>query len=153
MCLLVDLLEPLDAGVSVDLGRRDRWGTEQLLHGAQVRARIEQMGGEGVSERVRGKSGALVDLVEKPFHRNLDGPYRDSSSETAQKKSGAIALGADGTQQLVSLGLVVSERQLSVITDGNDAFLPPLPPHFHLLREEIDVHAVDTAQLGQAPSR
>ena len=52
--------------------------------------------------------------------------------------------------ELVALRLVVAERELRVVADGNDALLPPLPAHLHLLRHEVEVGAVDPAQLRQA---
>ena len=48
-----DLLEPLFEHVRVDLGRRDVGMTEQALHGAKVRAAVEQMTGEGMTQHVR----------------------------------------------------------------------------------------------------
>ena len=37
---------------------------QQLLHGAQVRARVQQVGGEAVPQRVHGKAGILVKKAE-----------------------------------------------------------------------------------------
>ena len=49
----VQLLEPLARHVGVDLRGRDVGVAEQQLHGAQVGAVVEQVGGEGVAQRVR----------------------------------------------------------------------------------------------------
>ena len=49
---MVDLLQPLDARVGVDLRGGDRGVSEQLLHRAKIRPCVEQMGCERVSERV-----------------------------------------------------------------------------------------------------
>ena len=65
MRLLVDLLEPLDARVGVDLRRRDRRVAEQLLHGSKIGPGVEQMRGERVAERVNAQPGVLVDLREE----------------------------------------------------------------------------------------
>src|SRR5687767_5850617 len=41
-----------------------------------------------------------------------------------------------------------------MIADGDDALLPSLPSHLHLLRDEVEINAVDAPQLGEAePSR
>ena len=51
--LLVHLLQPLDAGMRVYLGRGDRRVAEQLLHRAQIGAGVQQVSCEGVPQRVR----------------------------------------------------------------------------------------------------
>ena len=50
MMLMHQLFQPLLEHVRVDLGRRDVGMAEQLLHGAQVGAAVEQMTGEGVAQ-------------------------------------------------------------------------------------------------------
>src|SRR5438445_9604628 len=102
---------------------------------------------------MRREPRALVDLVQNTFHRILDRAHRDALAAAAEEKRGAIPRLTNRTQQLVSFLLVVSERQLRVIADWNDAFLPSLAAHFHLLRQEVDVHATDAAQLRQPHPR
>jgi len=58
-----------------------------------------------------------------------------------------------GPQQLVAFGLVVPERQLRVVPERNDALLSSLAPNLDLLRQEVDVHPVDSAQLRQTHPR
>src|SRR5215510_5652729 len=65
MGLLVDLFQPLDAGVRVDLGGRDGRVTKELLHCAQIGSRVEQVRRECVTQRVNGQPGVFIDLVEK----------------------------------------------------------------------------------------
>src|SRR5438034_7610058 len=96
------------------------------------------------------KPRALVDLVEKTLHRILNRADGNALAAAAQEKSGPIAGLTDRAQQLVALRLVVPQRQLRVIAERNDALLPSLPTHLHLLREQIDVHPIDSAQLRQA---
>ena len=50
---VVHLSQPLLADVSVQLGRREVAVAEQLLHDAKIGPAVEQMGGEGVTQRVR----------------------------------------------------------------------------------------------------
>src|SRR6202042_2073510 len=45
--------QPLDADVSVDLGRGERRMAEHLLHAAQVRAAFQQVGGRRMAQAVR----------------------------------------------------------------------------------------------------
>ena len=49
----VDLAQLVDGDQRVDLGRRDRRVAQQFLHDAHVRAAVEQVGREGVPQRVR----------------------------------------------------------------------------------------------------
>ena len=53
MMLLDQTPEPLLDDMGVDLRRRDVGMAEQLLHGAQIGAALEQMAGEGVTEHMR----------------------------------------------------------------------------------------------------
>src|SRR5712671_7901740 len=118
----------------VDLGRRDRRVPEQLLHRAKVSAGIEKVRRKGVAERMSGKSRILIDLIEKPLHRVLDRAHGNSPATIAEEERGAIPARTDRTQQLITLRLIVSERELSVVADRDDPLLPTLPAHLHLLR-------------------
>ena len=52
--MLVDeLFQPLLQNMRIDFCRRYVCMAEQLLHGAQVRAAVEQMAGKGVADNVR----------------------------------------------------------------------------------------------------
>jgi len=53
----VYLAQPIDGDEGVDLSGRHRRVTEQLLYDADVGAPVEQVGGEGVPEGVRGDVG------------------------------------------------------------------------------------------------
>ena len=52
----VDLLELLAGEVRVELGGRDVGVAKHLLHGAQVAASGEQVGGEAVAQRMRAEA-------------------------------------------------------------------------------------------------
>src|SRR5690349_3455951 len=54
MCPPVDFLQLLQAHVRVDLGGREAGVPQHLLHRADVRAAIQEVGGKGMAERVRG---------------------------------------------------------------------------------------------------
>ena len=68
----VDRMQPLEIEVGVDLGRGDPLVSQQFLHLPQVRAIIEQVGGEGVPQRM-GRNilgqvrGDEVFLEESPY--------------------------------------------------------------------------------------
>jgi hypothetical protein len=49
----VDVTEPAQLDAGVDLGGGDRGVTQHLLHGAEIGAPRQQMGGEAVPERMR----------------------------------------------------------------------------------------------------
>ena len=53
MAVAVDLFEPVDADVRVDLRTRETLVAEQFLDHAEVRAGVEHVGREGVPQRVR----------------------------------------------------------------------------------------------------
>ena len=53
MCLGVGLAEAVVADVGVPLGGGDVRVPQQLLHGTQIRAAIQQVCGEGMPQRVR----------------------------------------------------------------------------------------------------
>lgn len=50
MCPAINLLQSLDAGVRIDLRRRDRRVAQELLNGAKVGARVKQVRREGMTQ-------------------------------------------------------------------------------------------------------
>src|SRR5438270_2144368 len=63
MGLLVDQPETFSGNLGVHLGGRDRGVAEQLLHGPNVGAAVEHVGGARVPEDVRRQPGTEADLV------------------------------------------------------------------------------------------
>ena len=59
MMLLDEPPEPFLDDMGVDLGRGDIGVAEKLLHGAQIRAPLQQMAGEGMAEHMRGDARRL----------------------------------------------------------------------------------------------
>jgi hypothetical protein len=59
MVLLDEPSEPFLDDVGVNLGRGDIGMAEKLLHGAQIRAPLEQMAGKSVAEHMRGDARRL----------------------------------------------------------------------------------------------
>src|SRR5688500_14148270 len=99
------------------------------------------------------ESRALVELLQESLDRVLNSARRYPLPAIAEKECCAVRRLSHSPQQLVTLRLVVPERKLRVVTDRDDPLFPSLATHFHLLRQEIDVHPVDAAQLGQSHPR
>src|SRR5438067_1281611 len=108
------------------------------------------MRGERVPQRMSREARAVVDLLQKAFHRILNCAHGNALAATAQKKRSAIARLPDPPQELIALRRIVSQRQLGVITNRNDPLLPSLSPHLDLLRQQVDIHAIDAAELREA---
>lgn len=74
MKLAVDAAQILPVNVGVNLRRRNVRVTKHLLDGAQIRPALEQVGGKGMSQRMRrhnlGDSGYL-----DVFPKNLPRPH------------------------------------------------------------------------------
>jgi len=93
MVLCVQRLEPRPCHVRIDLGRRDIAVPQQQLNDTQIRAVIEEMGGEGMAQGVwrqglcdPGTHGvALDEIPERLTVRGL--PRR----VTNKKSDGALA--------------------------------------------------------------
>src|SRR5688572_29248060 len=99
------------------------------------------------------ESRALVELLQESLDRILNSARRYPLPAIAEKECCAVRRLSHSPQQLVALRLVVPERKLRVVTDRDNPLFPSLATHFHLLRQEIDVHPVDAAQLGQSHPR
>src|SRR5690348_10260719 len=97
----IRLLQPLDAGVRVDLRRLHRRVPEQLLYGAQVGAGIQEMRREGVAQRVRGQPPALADEIEQLGHGVLQRARADPLPTCRQEERRAIRFRPERAQQLV----------------------------------------------------
>lgn len=73
MRLVVDAHKMIKGDVRVALGGGKAGMAEQFLHGAHIRAVLQHVRGEGVTQGVRRQmlrqSGAFADLVENPRRR------------------------------------------------------------------------------------
>ena len=77
MGLVVDLPQPCDAVVGVDLSGLQRGVAEELLDFTHVRSAVEQMGGEGVPQHV----GASLALNPAPCQLFADHPVDDAARD------------------------------------------------------------------------
>ena len=99
MSFLVDLFQPFNAGMGVDLRRRDRRVTKQLLNRAEIGARIQQVSGERVPKGVGAQPGALINLVEKFRHDELNPARAQPTPVSAEEKRRAVDPGGPGRRR------------------------------------------------------
>src|ERR1700722_6106233 len=85
---VVHLGQMLEVEVRVDLGGADVRVPEQLLHAAQVAARLEQMAGEGMPEHMRMEVYAEPLPPRPPGDAQLHGPGAQSAGAPAGEKPG-----------------------------------------------------------------
>src|SRR3569833_303054 len=123
MGLLIHLLEALDAGVRIDLRRRNRGVAEQLLDGAEIGAGVEHVGRKRVAEGVDAQAGVLVDVIEKSRHGFLYRADADALACGGDEHGAAIRPPTNGLDQLVALVLVLAQRTDCVVADRDDALL------------------------------
>src|SRR5918999_68962 len=76
VCLVVHLLQPLDAGMGVHLRRAERSMSQQLLHRAQVGSRVQHVSGEAVPKRMHPQPVA-ANGIEHPVNDPLDAARRE----------------------------------------------------------------------------
>jgi hypothetical protein len=120
---------------------------EELLNGAKIGAGIQKVRSESMAQRVSGKPGVFVDRIQKSGDRILNRAQRYSLSAVGKKESGSVRLLQSLPNELVTLRFVIAKGERRVISNRNDALLSPFASHFDLLRQEIDVASIYTAQL------
>src|SRR5512134_3545882 len=74
--LLIDATQSFHGGMSIHLRRRQRRMTEQLLHRAEIGARVQEMGGEAVAQRMHVQRGAARQGEKQPAQRELHATRR-----------------------------------------------------------------------------
>src|SRR3954454_18979707 len=80
-------LQPLPRYMCIDLGRRDVRVPEKLLNGAQIRAAVDQVAGEGVAQDVRGEgAGVESRLWRQRFQELRDARRRDVARRAARRE-------------------------------------------------------------------
>src|SRR5580704_8178370 len=72
----IDLEQPFAVDRGVDLRGRQGGVAEELLDGAQVAAARQQMGGEGMAQRMRGRGFGEAEEAAQPLHGELHDPGR-----------------------------------------------------------------------------
>src|SRR5512138_146342 len=151
--LAVHRAQPCGIEVRVFLGRRERRVAQQLLDRAQVRARLEQVGRERVTQSVRrdldGQPCSAQPTLQEPRHR-------------ARRESSAAGIDEHG---LASIGVrrlpapfpaerqVRRERLPGALPERRDALLVPLADDAQEPRREVDVLEVESGRLRHAQPR
>src|SRR5215207_5899754 len=119
---LVDRTETLARQVRVDLRGREVGVTEELLHGAEVGAPLEQMGGVGVTERVW--------MERLPVGQRMPGddPARVAGGEATAPgvEEHGVGRRALGHQLRSTVGEVPAQRRLRRLTERDAALLRAL---------------------------
>jgi hypothetical protein len=146
MCRGVDLPQPAPRQVRVALGRRQRRVTEQLLDDADVRTALEQVGREGVPQRVRGHVAEAGCVAARPTAvRASRAPRR---SPRVLSSSASVVRGPSSAGRPV--GEVVAERVDRRLAERGDPFLRALAEQPHLALREVQGGEVERAGLGHA---
>ena len=128
------------ADVGVPLGGGHVGVTEQLLHGAEVRAAVEQVGREGVPQRVR-VGGPRRTAVQDAAHvagRQAPAPLVAEQRGTGLRRHHLVAHGQPGAECGGRRG-----------AEGHAALLGALAPHRHRPPAICRIH-VQTAQFTHA---
>ena len=94
---VVHLGQVLEVQVRVDLRRRYIGMAEEFLDAAQVVARLEDMGCEGVPEQVRVDVGVDALLLRPVLDARLHGARADTHAAIADKQSGFLDIGEIAT--------------------------------------------------------
>src|SRR5690606_9657432 len=104
---VVDALQPLAGGVRVDPGRGEGGVAEELLDGEEVGAGVQEVGGEGVAERVCGEVAVVGGLVEQLADDELDRAPGEAAAAERKEDGAAVAVGAG--DDLVPADLVAAQ--------------------------------------------
>src|SRR5690349_4880610 len=124
VALGIDLAEPLHRDQRVDLGRGDRRVAEQLLHHADVRAAVQQVGSErvpqGVRRHVAGEVGTFgCRLEDRPGRL----PRQAPAALVEEDGWGAPPLRREGGAPTDQVG---ADRLGGIGAEGDDPFLAAL---------------------------
>ncbi len=132
----------------IHLGGRDAGVPQHVLHRAQVAARLQQVGGEGVAQRVgvhlAGQPELGPPLLESQLHRA--GTERRAVARHKQRPS-------PGTDQCLAFNQPRLERRLCETSDRHDARLRALAGDAHRGVLEIDVVGRERDKLGEPQPR
>src|SRR5579871_6095276 len=141
---VIDARKVLEVEVRVDLGGRDVGVAEQLLHAAQVLARLQQVGGERMAEQVR------VGLHVEPVAAR---PAGDAQLDGARAEPPALAsneqrrvAGVDEAGAGVEPG---ADRGHRLLSDRHDPRLRSLPQYAHCPVIEVEVGKIKADELGE----
>ena len=131
---VVDAAQPAGVHVAVDLRRRERGVSEQLLDRAQVGTALEQVRREGVAEAVR---------------------MRQDSADRARVEPAAARREEERVLRTAcelrpGLAEIAPEHVRGLLAERHDALLAALAAHAHELLVEVHVAEIEADGLGAA---
>lgn len=143
----MDLLDVLSVQVSVDLCRRDIHVAEHFLDGSQVGSPFDEVGSEGVTERVRmhldiALDAGLVDNV--PYGH----PGKPAASPVQEEDVLALVIRPVNT----NLPLILRHPLQGIASQGNDPFLGPLAEHAQKLSLPHHIALMEGTEFADAES-
>ena len=119
-------LQPLAGDVGVDGGGGDVGVAQQHLHGAQVGAVVEQVGGEGVAQGVGGQGGGDVGGFGLFFHDHPEHHPGHAATPGGDEQVAALLPTQDGR---AALGQVAAQPLAGYLAEGHQALLGALAQH------------------------
>src|SRR5215203_1552104 len=130
MRLVIDLFEPLDTGVRIDLSCAERRVAEKLLHCPEIGSGIQHVCGKGVPQRVHPEP---VDSnpLEHAMDDSLNSARSQSLSESAHEHRSPIGLWAPNDR--LTEVKIAPESKHGARADGHYPLLPALAPDFRLI--------------------
>ena len=149
----VDLAQPVDGDQRVDLRRRHRGVAEQFLDDADVGAAVEQVGGEGVPQRVRRDLRRSTPAPRSAADRRIDQALcRDSGPPRTLRNSAPPRTPARpvGRQRRPGPHQVVLDGPQRVAADRDDPLLAALAGQPHRRLPAVEVVDGQPDRLGDA---
>src|SRR5664279_1446503 len=148
MCRVVCALEAFSGQVGIDLGSDQVGVAEQLLHAAQVRASVQQMGRVAMPQLVRRQVRVQAGYGEVFLQAQLQIPRRDGRPLLdARQENRRLARRRLGKQSPVIL-----DRLQCRFAYGQQAFFLPFAAHAHQPLIPINVLGHQAAELADAQS-
>ena len=120
--------------------------TQQLLDCPQVRPCIEKVRGEGVAQAVNAQLVA-PDGIEQLVHGALHTAAGEPCPAPAHEHRPVVA--PPGLHDATSRGKPAAERLHRPRAHRDDALLPPLAAHLHLVGQEVHVAQVQPREFRQ----
>ncbi len=147
MELAVDVAEAAAGDVGIDFGGGDAGVAEHFLDDPEIGAVFEEVGGEAVSEHVRGdvaldagEAGAFLDAEP-------EGDRGERGAAAGEEDSGGRARGEEAGAAGVE---VVLEGIDGLAAGGDDAFLVAFADDIDEAGVEVELFEADVAEFGEA---
>ena len=140
----------VDVQVGVHLGGGQADVTEQFLDGAQIRAHLEQVGGERVAQAVRGDTHADAGAQAVALHEPLHRPRAQARAPAVEEQGltlGLTAAGGAGKEERIPLGQVLAQGLAGGPAKRNEPFLVALAADPHHLLGPVEVREVGGHQF------